>query len=123
MKLKDRVVVITGAGSGIGRAAAKEGACVVIVDINLSAAQESAERIKAAGGAALAVETDVSNSESVQNLVRKVIVAFGRINVLMNNAAIQVNKTVEETTVDEWNREWAVNVGGVFLCSKFFLHT
>ena len=54
-------------------------------------------------------------------LVEETLSAFSEIHVLFNNAAIQVNKTVEETTVEEWNREMAVNLGGIFLCSKFFL--
>lgn len=125
MKLKDRVAVITGAGAGIGRACAlefaKEGASVVVADIDADGAQETTRHIAAAGGRALAVETDVASADSVQRLVAETRAVSGRIHVLVNNAAIQVNKTVEDTTVDEWNREMAVNVGGVFLCSKFFL--
>ena len=125
MKLKDRVAVITGSASGIGRATAlefaKEGARVVVADINSQGASETAKLITAGGGTAVAVEVDVSNADSVQNLAHKTLEAFSRIDVLLNNAAIQVNKTVEDTTVEEWNREIAVNLGGVFLCSKYFL--
>ena len=125
MRLEKRVAVVTGAGSGIGRASAaefaKEGARVVVADINLAGALETVKHIEAAGGQALAVETDVSQPESVQKLVAETLRAFSQVHVLVNNAAIQVNKTVEETTVEEWNREIAVNLGGVFLCSKFFL--
>jgi NAD(P)-dependent dehydrogenase (short-subunit alcohol dehydrogenase family) len=73
------------------------------------------------GGESHAVETDVANPESVRNLVRETLRVFTRVNVLFNNAAVQVNKTVEDTTVEEWDREIAVNLGGVFLCSKFFM--
>jgi NAD(P)-dependent dehydrogenase (short-subunit alcohol dehydrogenase family) len=67
------------------------------------------------------VETDVSQPQSVERLVARAIERFSRVNVLFNNAAIQVNKTIEDTTFEEWNREIAVNLGGVFLCSKYFL--
>src|SRR5579864_4339562 len=125
MKLKDRVAVITGSGGGIGRAAAvefaREGAIVVVADIHRAGAVETVERIKASGGRAHAVETDVGDADSVRNLVRETLREFSKVHVLFNNAAIQVNKTVEDTTVEEWNREMAVNLGGVFLCSKYFL--
>ena len=125
MKLKDRVVVITGSGGGIGRAAAlefaREGAMVVVADIQYSGALQTVEQIRKIGGNAHAVETDVANPDSVRNLVAETLRVYSKVNVLFNNAAIQVNKTLEDTTVDEWNREIAVNLGGVFLCSKFFM--
>jgi NAD(P)-dependent dehydrogenase (short-subunit alcohol dehydrogenase family) len=125
MSLRERVAVITGAGSGIGRYSAKEfaraGAKVVIADINGEGAQETATQIEAAGGTALPLQADVSNAESVMRLAAETIRAFDGVHVLMNNAAIQVNKTIEETTQEEWNSEMAVNVGGVFLCCKYFL--
>ena len=125
MKLKDRVAVITGAGSGIGRASAlefaREGARVVLADINAAGAQETATQITALGGRGLAIPTDVADAASVQNLVQATLQAYGEVHVVFSNAAIQVNKTVEDTTLEEWNREMAVNVGGIFLCAKFFL--
>jgi NAD(P)-dependent dehydrogenase (short-subunit alcohol dehydrogenase family) len=125
MKLKDRVVVVTGAASGIGRASAeefaREGARVVVADINRAKAEETAQRIRSAGGEATAIQVDVADSASVQELVNRTLETFSAVHVLLNNAAIQVNKTVEDTTVEEWNREVGVNLGGVFLCSKYFL--
>jgi NAD(P)-dependent dehydrogenase (short-subunit alcohol dehydrogenase family) len=125
MKLKHRVAVITGAGSGIGRVGAigfaKEGARVVVADINLFGAQETVRQIEAAGGLALAVETDVSKRDSVGNLVARTLGAFAQVHVLFNNTAIQVKKTIEDITFEERNREFAVNLGGIFLGSKFFL--
>jgi NAD(P)-dependent dehydrogenase (short-subunit alcohol dehydrogenase family) len=125
MKLKDRVAVITGSGGGIGRASAlefaREGAMVVVADIHYPGALETVEQIRQLGGKSHAVETDVSNPESVRHLVDETLRVYSKVNVLFNNAAIQISKTVEDTTVDEWNREIAVNLGGVFLCSKFFM--
>lgn len=125
MKLKDRVAVITGAGSGIGRASAlefaREGARVVVADVNLSGAEETVMQIKTFGARGIAIQTDVANPDSVKHLVEETLRAFAEVHVLFNDAAIQVNKTVEATTVEEWNREMAVNLGGIFLCSKYFL--
>lgn len=125
MKLKGRVTVITGSGAGIGRASAKmfarEGAKVVVADINFAGAMETAETITRAGGVARAVQVDVADARSVQALVSETLQLFGEVHVLFNNAAVQVSKTLEETTVEEWNRQMAVNLGGIFLCSKFFL--
>jgi NAD(P)-dependent dehydrogenase (short-subunit alcohol dehydrogenase family) len=125
MKLRNRVVVITGAGSGIGRACAlefaREGAAVAVVDIDASTAQETVLLIERGGGVARPFQTDVARAEPVERLVVDVRTAFRRVDALVNNAAVQVNKTVEDTTVEEWNHEIAVNLGGVFLCSKFFM--
>ena len=125
MRLQDKVAVITGAGSGIGRACAivfaGEGARVTVADINGDAARETVRKIESNGGTAIAVETDVSRPDAVERLVSETLRGFGAVHVLLNNAAIQVNKTVEDTTFEEWNREMAINIGGVFLCSKLFL--
>jgi NAD(P)-dependent dehydrogenase (short-subunit alcohol dehydrogenase family) len=125
MKLENRNVVITGAGSGIGRASAiefaKEGANVVAADINLAAANQTVELIKKLNRNATAAEADVSVPSSVQHLAVQTIATFGSVHALVNNAAIQVNKTIEDTTFEEWNRQLSINLGGVFLCSKYFL--
>jgi len=125
MKLKNRIIVVTGSGSGIGRACAiefaKEGAKVVVADINLQGAEETVSLIKDERGAAVAFKADVSEPESVKQLVDFSIKTWSKIDVLVNNAAIQVNKTVEDITYEEWNLQMAVNVGGIFLCSKYFL--
>jgi NAD(P)-dependent dehydrogenase (short-subunit alcohol dehydrogenase family) len=125
MRLKDRVAVVTGAGGGIGRAIAyglaQEAARVVVVDINRAAAESVARRIGEQKGLATAFCADVSSPDAVRGLVDETLSALGAVHVLVNNAAIQVNKTIEDTDVEDWNRQLAVNVGGVFLCSKYFL--
>ena len=125
MKLQDHCVVVTGAGSGIGRACAikcaEEGADVVVADINEKAAEETVRQIQDAGGNAFACKADVADPSCVARLVEVTIGKYGKINTLINNAAIQVNKTIEDTSFEDWNAQMAVNVGGVFLCSKLFL--
>lgn len=125
MKLENHSVVITGSGSGIGRACAlgfaKEGASIVVADINMHAAEETVRQIQAACGKAFAFQADVSNPGSVAGLVGATFKTHGKIDVLINNAAIQVNKTIADTSFEEWNAQMSVNVGGVFLCSKLFL--
>jgi NAD(P)-dependent dehydrogenase (short-subunit alcohol dehydrogenase family) len=125
MNWKDRGVVVTGGGAGIGRATAlefgAEGARVVVADRNRESAREAVEEILKSGGAALAVEMDVADPASVRDLVRATADWAASVHVLLNNAAVQVNKWIEDTTPEEWNQQMAVNVGGVFLCSKYFL--
>ena len=125
MKLKDRIVVVTGSGSGIGRSCAiefaREGANVIVADINFTGAEETVRQIDNINGAAKALETDVSKPDSVKKLVAYTIKNFSKIDILVNNAAIQINKTIEDMTFEEWNLQMSINIGGIFLCSKYFL--
>ena len=125
MRLAQRTAVITGAGHGIGRACAlafaAEGARVMVADIDADGAAETVRQIESTGGAAVASNTDVSSPAEVQTLVARTVERFSRVDTLLNNAAVQVNKTIEETSPEEWDRQLAVNLGGLFLCSRYFL--
>jgi NAD(P)-dependent dehydrogenase (short-subunit alcohol dehydrogenase family) len=122
--LMDKVVIITGAAQGIGRAYAlgfsKEKAKVVVADI--LDGSEVVEEIKKAGGTAINVPTDVSNEESVQGLVNKTLETFRRVDILLNNAAVFVDvyplRDFDQISVSEWDKVMAVNVRGTFLCCK-----
>ncbi len=125
MKLEKQIAIITGAGRGIGRAYAlrfaEEGASVVIADIIDENAQKVAKEITDKGGAALALHADVSNEASTKQMAAKAIERFGKIDILLNNAAIfyGVNsKAWDNWTTTEWERMFAVNVTGGWLCAK-----
>ncbi|MCX2726821.1 glucose 1-dehydrogenase [Thermomicrobium sp. 4228-Ro] len=122
MELHDRVAVVTGAGSGIGRAIAhrfaRAGALVVAADLDLEAAEATAqlvpERIVPHG-------VDVRDEASVRALMAATLDRFGRIDILVNNAGIGTTKDLVETDLEEWENVFAVNVRGVFLCCKYAL--
>lgn len=123
MRLKDRVAIVTGAARGLGRAyalrLAKEGAKVVVADV--LDGTETVEAITAQGGEAIYVKTDVTSEESTQEMAKKAIEAFGRIDILVNNAALfadLVKKPFWEIPVAEWDKVMAVNLKGPFLCAK-----
>jgi len=123
--LHDKVVFITGAGQGIGKIYAQHfariGAIPVVSDINATNAQLVAEEIKAEGGKALAIVTDVTSEESVRSGIDATVEAYGKINVLINNAAAfsQLERTpFEEITLKEWEMVMRINVTGCFLCAK-----
>lgn len=124
-KLQNRIAVVTGAGSGIGKAIAaafaQEGARVILVDIDRAKAEIAAAEIRTGGADAVSFMADVSSPAAVESLAKFVEQRFATLDILVNNAAIQVNKTIAETSVDEWNSQMATNVGGVFLCSRAFL--
>ncbi len=127
MELEKKVIVVTGAGSGIGAASAALmaflGARVIAADINLKNAEEVVGKIKKLGGVATAYKVDVTKYEEVETLLSRVVKDHGRIDVLVNNAGIggkNQNKTAEHT-LDDWHNVIAVNQTGVFYCMKVAL--
>jgi NAD(P)-dependent dehydrogenase (short-subunit alcohol dehydrogenase family) len=119
-----KVALVTGAGSGIGRASAlafaREGACVAAADISQPSAQQTAERIRAAGGEAEVFRVDVANEPDVQNLVDAIVYRFGRLDYAHNNAGIGGDLApVHEASRDNFDRVLAVNLIGVWLCLKY----
>ncbi len=130
MRLKGKVAVVTGGGAGIGRgiilAFAREGADVAILDINGEAARKTAKDAESLGVRVLPLETDVALRESAEKSIKKVLEVFGKIDILVNNAGISPKRQgmkvpVVEMDPAEWERVIAVNLGGVFLCSRAVL--
>jgi len=123
MRLKDKVAVVTGAGSGIGRASAlrfaQEGARVVVVDWKPEGGRETVARIKAQGGVAIFVEADVSRDEDVRRAIETAVNTYGGLHILLNNAAIQVFGTLPNTSEADWYRVMDVNLKGVYLGCKY----
>lgn len=118
-----KVAIVTGAANGIGRAIAgmfaAEGAAVVVVDVEKEAAEQTAEWIAERCGRAKVALCDVGDSQAVSGMVDSALNEFGRIDVLVANAAVQITKSVTETDEEEWDRIQRINLKGVFLCSKY----
>jgi NAD(P)-dependent dehydrogenase (short-subunit alcohol dehydrogenase family) len=125
MRLKDKVCVITGAGSGMGRVAcevfAREGALVAALDVVVASGEETGARVRAAGGEATFFACDVASEASVRADVEGVVVRYGGVDVLYNNAGImpEADHSVVDTSVEVWDSVMAVNVRGPFLCCKY----
>lgn len=122
-RFEDKVIVITGAGMGIGRTAAQafaaEGGSVVIGDINLDAANETVKLITDAGGTAIAVKCDVRNVDDVKNLINTAVEQYGGVDVLYNNAGVARYGTVEELSEEDWDFQLDINLKGSFLTCKY----
>ncbi len=122
--MKDKVLIATGAASGIGRAtaeiAARRGARVMIADLNEEWGQEVVAAIKAEGGEAAFKRTDVTSESDIRDMVAKTVELFGGLDCAFNNAGLPpTSKSLHELTLDEWNHSIAVNLTGVFLCMKY----
>ena len=122
-RLQGKVAAITGASMGLGQAVATlfaaEGAQVVVADINAHEGQETVNRIRAQGGEAVLVQMDVRQAQDAERLTRATVESFGRLDVLVNNVGVQVNKDVVDTSEEEWDFVVDTNLKSMFLCSKY----
>lgn len=128
MRLKDKVAIVTGGGAGIGAAVARcyarEGARVVIAEVDPQTGNANAEAIRQAGGDAVFIRTDVAEEEEIRNMVSATLKRYGRIDILFNNAAtlfFQQEARAHELSNETWERTLAVNLRGYWLCSKYVI--
>ena len=122
MKLTGKIAIVTGASQGIGRAItlrlAREGASLVIGDIDIEAAEKVAREVRDGGTEALVVEVDVTKAEEVNKVIEEIAEKFGRIDILVNNAGISSMALVVDLKEKDWDANMKVNAKGVFLCSR-----
>jgi NAD(P)-dependent dehydrogenase (short-subunit alcohol dehydrogenase family) len=125
MRLSDKVIIVTGGGSGMGRTAsamfAAEGAKVVVADLGQSGGRESERLVREAGGEATFVRADISSEPDAKAMVDHAVATYGRVDILYNNAGImpEADHSVIDTDVAAWDQVMAVNVRGVFLGCKY----
>jgi len=122
MKLKGKVALITGGAQGIGKAIAllftREGAKVVIADINLEKARETCQEVESLGGETLAVGGNVASAKEAETMVQQAADQFGRLDILVNNAGITRDQVLLRMKEEDWDLVMAVNLKGAFLCTK-----
>ena len=125
MRLKDRVALITGAGGGIGEATAlrflEEGASVALVDIQTEKIEGLAQTIRSRGGKSFSQKIDVRDRTHVQEVIRKIIKEFGRLDILINNAGLNIAVVAKKMTEEEWNQLIDINLKGTFFFSQAVL--
>jgi len=123
MKLRDKVAIVTGSKQGIGAGIAgvfsREGASVVVADIEEDGGIQKAEELGAGEGGAIFVKADVRDSTSVQHMIDTTIDTFGKLDILVNNAGYHISKNIEDTSEDEWEFIINTNLRSTFLCSKY----
>ncbi|TQR13771.1 SDR family oxidoreductase [Psychrobacillus soli] len=123
MRLKEKVTIITGGSQGIGEATAKKlgehGSKIVIADIDKETGLKTVRDLQAQGIEAIFWKTDVSNEQDVQDLMHVTVEQFGGVDALVNNAAATIRKSVQDTSLEEWQKVINVNLTGAFLCSKY----
>ncbi|MEM8573217.1 MAG: SDR family oxidoreductase [Pseudomonadota bacterium] len=121
-RLDEKIALVTGGGAGIGRAISetfgREGAHMVVVDINGDAAKETAETIVTANGAAESHEVDITDTTQVQALMESIKDAHGRLDILVNNAGVGARADFRHLTDDEWDKVWSVNLDGTVKCAR-----
>ena len=122
MRLKDKVAIVTGAASGIGKdiaqTYAREGAKVVIADLNKDAAEATASEINGRGGQAMGIAMDVTDERAVNDGVAAIVAAYGGVDVLVSNAGIQIVHPIEEFSYADWKKKLAIHVDGAFLTTR-----
>ncbi len=122
MKLTGKVALVTGAAQGIGRAIAlllaRNGADIVVSDINLEKAEETAKEVRAIGPKAMAVKVDVANLSDVDRMVAGILEKLAKIDILVNNAGITRDKLILRMTEEDWDAVLGVNLKGTFNCTK-----
>jgi len=127
MRLKERVAIVTGGGGSIGRSIcehiAREGGKVVVSDIDMTAARETAELIRREGGVAIEVHTDVTSKVDAQQMAAVAKKAFGRIDILVNNAGTDIKGRITEIPEETWDKLMNLNLKGVFLCTQAVMAT
>ena len=122
-RVKGKVAIVTGAARGLGKAQAlllaREGAKVVITDIDETQGKKAAEEIGQEGGEAIFIKHDVSNEQDWKGVIEKTLSEFSKLDVLVNNAGVILFKNIKETTLEEWRWVISVNLDGVFLGTKY----
>ncbi len=122
MRLKNKTAIVTGGGSGIGAAVcreySREGAVVMVADIDSQSAQEAARSLHEVGGVVRALQVDITDQASVDGMVRSALNAFGQIDILVNNAGARIIKGFSQHTLDDWDQMLRINLTGPFICAQ-----